>query len=109
MSEEPATADVILPGPPRRAAWGMLCLFFLSGVAALTYQIVWTKELALIFGVTVYATSAVVTAYMAGLALGSLYFGRVADRWDRPLLLFALLEAGIALFAIAFPLVTAGL
>jgi len=82
-------------------------MFFLSGVAALVYQIVWAKQLALIFGVTVYATSAVVTAFMAGLALGSLYFGRVVDRWKRPLLLFALLEGGIAAFGALFPAIAA--
>jgi len=81
----------------------MLLMFFLSGVAALIYQIVWTKELALVFGVTIYASSAVVTTFMAGLALGSVYFGRLADRWGRPLALFALLEAGIAAFALCFP------
>jgi spermidine synthase len=84
----------------------MLLMFLLSGVAALIYQIVWARELSLVFGVTIYATSAVVTTFMAGLALGSLYFGRVADRWDRPLVLFALLEAGIGAFALAFPLIT---
>ncbi|KPK65206.1 MAG: hypothetical protein AMK73_03625 [Planctomycetes bacterium SM23_32] len=89
----------------RGAAWTVLLMFFLSGVAALIYQVVWAKELSLVFGVTIYATSAVVTTFMAGLALGSLYFGRLADRWDRPLVLFALLELGIGAFAIAFPLI----
>jgi len=81
----------------------MSFMFFLSGVAALVYQITWAKRLHLVFGVSLYATSAVVTAFMAGLALGSLYFGRLADRWKRPLVLFALLEAGIAAFAFVFP------
>ncbi|MCK4373757.1 MAG: fused MFS/spermidine synthase, partial [Candidatus Brocadiae bacterium] len=78
-------------------------MFFLSGIAALIYQIVWAKELTLVFGVTLYATSAVVATFMAGLALGSLYFGRLVDRWQRPLVLFALLEVGIAAFAPVFP------
>ncbi|MHC4591406.1 MAG: fused MFS/spermidine synthase, partial [Planctomycetota bacterium] len=111
MPEEQAVSE---PGSrpgglPHGAAAVVLFMFFLSGVAALTYQIAWTKQLSLIFGVTVYATSAVVTAYMAGLALGSLYFGRVADRWKRPLVLFALLEAGIAGFALAFPAIATGI
>ncbi len=90
-----------------RAGAVMLVMFLLSGVAALIYQIVWAKQLALVFGVTIYGTSAVVTAFMAGLALGSLYFGRLADRWRRPLVFFALLEAGIGLFALLFPAVLA--
>ena len=78
-------------------------MFLLSGAAALMYQMVWARKLELVFGVTLYATSAVVSAFMAGLALGSLFFGRLVDRWKKPLVLFALLEAGIALFAFAFP------
>ena len=81
----------------------MLFMFFLSGVAALAYQITWAKRLHLVFGVTLYAASAVVTAFMAGLALGSLYFGRWVDRWKRPLKLFAILQAGIAACAFLFP------
>jgi len=84
----------------------LLLLFFLSGVAALIYQIVWTKQLALVFGVTVYATSAVVSAYMAGLALGSVFFGWWVDRWKRPLVLFAFLEGGIAVMALLLPVIT---
>jgi len=90
--------------PRRGSAAAVLLMFSLSGLAALIYQIVWAKQLALVFGVTIYASSAVVTTFMAGLALGSLYFGRVADRWGRPLLLFALLEGGIGLFGACFPL-----
>ncbi|NLW50817.1 MAG: fused MFS/spermidine synthase [Candidatus Brocadiaceae bacterium] len=97
--------DVPTGGPWRRAApLALLLLFFLSGAAALIYQIVWARQLALVFGVTIYANSAVVTAFMAGLALGSLYIGRLADRWDRPLRLFALLEVGIGVFGACFPL-----
>lgn len=84
----------------------MLLMFLLSGFAALIYQIVWARQLTLVFGVTIYATSAVVTAFMAGLALGSLYFGRLVDRWKRPMLLFAFLQVGIAVFGIFFPAIT---
>lgn len=87
----------------------MPLIFFMSGAAALIYQIVWAKQLSLVFGVTIFATSAVVTSFMAGLALGSLYFGRLVDRWGRPLVLFALLELGIAVFALLFPFIAAGL
>jgi spermidine synthase len=83
--------------------WTFSFMFFLSGVAALIYQIVWAKELSLVFGVTLYATSAVVTTFMAGLAFGSLYFGRLVESWKNPLVLFAVLEAVIGAFAFAFP------
>ena len=96
-------------GPSRYTFWVMIFMFFLSGAAALMYQIIWAKQLALIFGVTLYATSAVVTTFMAGLALGSLYFGRMVDRWKRPLVLFAILEACIGAFALVFPAILVAL
>jgi spermidine synthase len=78
-------------------------LFFLSGSAALIYQILWLRLLGLVFGVTVYAASTVLAAFMAGLALGSLLAGRLADRVRHPLRWFAAAECGIALGAIASP------
>ncbi|MEI8190434.1 MAG: fused MFS/spermidine synthase, partial [candidate division NC10 bacterium] len=78
----------------------LICFsFFLSGFAALIYEILWVRLLTLFCGNTTLATSAVLAAYMAGLALGSFIGGRAADRRDaRKLLLFyACLEAGIAL------------
>ncbi|HXG54184.1 MAG TPA: fused MFS/spermidine synthase [Vicinamibacterales bacterium] len=78
-------------------------LFLLSGSAALVYQVAWLRMLSLVFGVTVYAASAVLTSFMGGLALGSWLGGRTADRSRAPLRAFALLELGIALSALAVP------
>ncbi|HGJ66880.1 TPA: hypothetical protein ENS27_16090, partial [bacterium] len=58
----------------------ILALFFASGAVGLIYQIVWNRMLTLVFGSTVFATTTVLTAYMAGLALGSFYFGRLSDK-----------------------------
>ena len=57
-----------------------LQLFFLGGISALIYEVTWVRLLSLDFGVSVYAVSAVLTAFMAGLALGSWRFGRLAAR-----------------------------
>lgn len=76
-------------------------LYFLSGVAALLYQVVWTKQLAIQFGVTAYAVSTTVSVFMLGLALGSWIFGRLADRVKRPLATYGLLEVGIGASALA--------
>lgn len=75
-------------------------LFFLSGASALIYQLIWLRELGLVFGNTTYATSAILTAFMGGLALGSYLFGKYADRVKSSLRLFAWLELGIGLSAI---------
>ena len=81
----------------------VLVLFFLSGACGLIYEVVWTRSLSLVFGITVFATSAVLAAYMGGLALGSYIVGRSIDRHPNPLRIYALLEAGIGLYALALP------
>jgi spermidine synthase len=75
-------------------------LFFLSGISALLYQVIWTKKLAQIFGVTSYAVATTLSIFMFGLAAGSWYFGKRADSVRKPLKLYALLELGIALTAL---------
>ena len=81
----------------------LVALFFLSGISGLVYQSLWQRLLALVFGVTVYATATVLASFMAGLALGSLLAGRLADRSRAPLALFGLTELLIALTAVSTP------
>src|SRR5262245_66472844 len=57
----------------------------------------------LLFGDTVLAVSTVLASFMAGLALGSYVIGRHVDRRARILPLYAALEAGIGISAIALP------
>ena len=80
----------------------LLCFFF-SGASGLIYEVVWTRQLELLFGATTYAVSALLTAFMTGLALGSMVGGRFADRVRRPLFAYGMLELGIGLYAFAFP------
>ncbi|HTL70418.1 MAG TPA: fused MFS/spermidine synthase, partial [Candidatus Eisenbacteria bacterium] len=83
----------------------VLIPFFVSGFTALVFEVVWAKQACMIFGNTTLASAAVIAAFMTGLAIGSFLFGRVADRRpDRALLFYGLLEGGIGLFALAFPL-----
>jgi spermidine synthase len=79
-------------------------LFFCSGVCGLIYQVLWLRLLALVFGVTVYAASTVLAAYMAGLAGGSALAGRIVARVPRPLLIFGVAEILIGVSALATPL-----
>lgn len=92
----------------RQIARAVIVCFFASGATGLIYEIVWTRMLGLIFGNTVHAITTVLAAFFAGLALGSALFGRVSDRWQRPLVLYALLEAGIGVTCLAIPLLFAG-
>ena len=82
-------------------------LFFISGAAALVLESVWVRLFALSFGTTGLAMATVLTAFMAGLALGGALGGRLADRWAIPRKLFfayAVMEAAIALCALSMPL-----
>ena len=87
----------------------LLVLFFFSGVSSLVYQVVWARMLTVVFGTTLLATSTVLSAFMAGLALGSWVLGRYIDRCKHPLRIFAALEVGIGLFALFFPSISANL
>ena len=72
-------------------------LFFLSGISGLAYQIVWMRKLGLVFGSSIFATTVVLICFMSGLALGSYLFGSKLGREKKPLALYALIEALIAL------------
>jgi len=80
---------------------GPAALLFLSGLAALVYQILWVKQLSLVVGVDVHAVTTGVSAFFAGLAIGGALFGRRADSLSRPLALFAALEVGVAGLGVA--------
>lgn len=78
-------------------------MFFASGVAALIYQVLFAKELALVFGSTATATFTVLATFLGGMAIGSLIGGWLANRLARPLLAYALVEAGIAVYCVLTP------
>jgi len=56
----------------------VLALFTASGMAGLTYEVVWSRQLTLVFGATTLAVSTVLTTFMFGLGLGSFLAGRGA-------------------------------
>jgi spermidine synthase len=80
-----------------------LC-FFLSGASGLLFEVLWTRELGLIFGSTTLAMSTVLSVFMGGLALGSYLCGRAVKRIQRPLRAYAVVEAGVGLYALSVPL-----
>jgi len=78
-------------------------LFFFSGIAGLIYQVLWLRRLSLVFGVTAYAASTVLAAFMAGLAIGSLLSGRWLRRGVPPLRAFAIAEVLVGVTGLASP------
>jgi len=93
----------------RNALFALSVLFFFSGLSALIYQVLWLRMLGWVFGVTVYAASAVWATFMGGLAVGSVVSGRLADRIRQPLKWFAAAESLIAVTALATPVMLAAL
>jgi len=92
------------PAMAAQAATGLVspaALLFLSGVAALVFQILWIKQLSLVVGVEVHAISAAISAFFGGLALGGVVLGRIADRSAYPLRLYAFLELVVAVACVA--------
>src|SRR5918993_4622451 len=81
----------------------LLLVFLLSGVSGLIYQVLWQRQLALVFGVSAYATATVLAAFMAGLALGGYVAGRFADRVPRPLLWYGIVEVLIGVTGLLTP------
>jgi spermidine synthase len=82
-----------------------LILFSLSGFCNLVYEIVWARMLNLVFGVTVFAVSAVVASFMLGMAVGAIGFGGIIDKSQSRPLLFSLCHLGIGAAALAIVLV----
>ncbi len=90
--------------PPARSTTLAFLLFFLSGASALVYQVVWLRLLILIFGSTLFATSAILATFMGGLALGAFVAGRRMDRSRRSSLwVYGVLEIGIGVYALLVP------
>lgn len=74
-------------------------LIFFSGGIAILYETIWFHNLTLIMGSTSLALTLILTSFMLGLGLGSLFFGKIADR-KNPLKTYQILEFGIGLFAL---------
>ena len=60
-------------------------------------EIVFRRQLLLSLGVTHYSVGTVLTVFMAGLALGSFLFGRMADKTAFPIRIYGILEIGVGL------------
>jgi len=76
-------------------------LYAAAGFTALAYEVLWTRALIYFVGLSVHAFTMILICFLAGIALGSLAVGRWADRSQRPLLAFGLLQAVISLAALA--------
>jgi spermidine synthase len=78
-------------------------LFLASGAAGLIYQVVWTQDLVLIFGDTTLAIVTTVSAFLAGLGIGSLAGAAVGGRLRRALAVYGLVEIAVGCVALVMP------
>ncbi|HEX8036411.1 MAG TPA: fused MFS/spermidine synthase [Ktedonobacterales bacterium] len=92
------------PSSPIGRHWLVFVIFTLSGAAGLIYEVVWSRQLVLVFGNTTQAVSAILTGFFGGMAIGSLLGGRLADRARRPLRLYGLLELLLVVVVLLTPL-----
>ncbi|MFK7851502.1 MAG: fused MFS/spermidine synthase [Akkermansiaceae bacterium] len=88
---------------PEHTSGGLIAgMVLLSGVAGLVYQVLWMKQLSLLFGNTAHAASATLAVFFLGLGAGSWWWGRKVGSNSNPLRLYAWLEWGIAVSALCF-------
>lgn len=87
-------------------SWLFLVAYTCSGLAGLVYEVTWTRLLTLYLGHTAAAASAVVAAFLGGLAIGAAIGGRFASGWAprRCLRAYVALEIGVAICALLLPI-----
>ncbi|HEV2186450.1 MAG TPA: fused MFS/spermidine synthase [Stellaceae bacterium] len=76
-------------------------VFFASGAASLTLQVVWFKQLQFVLGSATFSVSVTVASFFFGLSLGSAFGGRAADAVTRPLRVYGFLELLLAPVSLA--------
>ncbi|MFI5253446.1 MAG: fused MFS/spermidine synthase [Bacteroidota bacterium] len=82
----------------------VILLFIFSGICGLIYEVAWSKYLSLFIGNTAYSIMIVLATFMGGLALGSYYWGKYADRSPNRLKLYGMLELAIGVYCLFYPL-----
>jgi spermidine synthase len=63
---------------------GVYIAIALSGLTALSAEVVWTRLLSLLFGATTYAFSVILAVFLAGLGIGSVAGSHIARESDNP-------------------------
>ncbi len=80
--------DAIVPRRP----WLVYATIALSGACALAAEVVWTRQLALMLGGTVYTFSNILAVFLVGLGIGSSVGSMIARSSPRPRLLLGLCQ-----------------
>lgn len=87
-----------------RVPFSLIATFYLlSGALGLVYEVAFSKYLGYSFGTTAAASSAVLVAFMGGIATGSYLIARIERRIERPFLVYGAVEIAIGLFCLVAP------
>lgn len=97
------------PEPPsKESRWLVplvLVTFGFSGLSAMVYQVAWNRIFSLLLGSSVYAFSLILTTFILGLALGTVFFARICGKFRDLFKTFGILQATIGVSALlALPL-----
>ncbi|UCC71569.1 MAG: fused MFS/spermidine synthase [Gemmatimonadota bacterium] len=79
----------------------LLAVAFGTAVASFAYEIGWLRMLALVLGSATHSFELMLSAFILGLALGSFWVRRRADRWRHPLRALGLVQLAMGLCALA--------
>jgi len=88
----------------RRMTSVLILSFGFFGLTALIFQVVFAKQLVLLFGLTAPAIATVLAVYFSGLAIGSIFIGRLVDKFQKMagrIYLLSFLLTGI--YGVSFP------
>jgi spermidine synthase len=91
----PVEATPISDAAWNRTAWIVASGFCASGAASMIYEVTWTRTLSLIIGSSTYAFTAMLVAFLCGIAGGSWAFSRIAGKRKIQAKAFGLLQVGI--------------
>ncbi len=102
LTKAPQESDVKRIQQPKYQGvlFGALIIFAVSGFCAMSYEVIWTKLLGLMLGPTTYSFTIVLVTFIVGLALGSMFFGWLADKTGRAMWLLILTQIMASLFVL---------
>jgi len=78
----------------------MLGTAFFTGLASFFYEIAWIRMLTLVLGATTHAFELMISAFVLGLALGSLWIKKRIDQFKSPVMILGYVQLLMATFAL---------
>jgi len=100
---QPAAAAALPDAPAAGAPLVRLLLAaaFVTGAASFVYEIAWIRMLSLVLGSSFQAFELMLSAFIAGLALGGLWMRKRIDRLENPMRFSGLVQLAMGLAALA--------